>query len=223
MIDIESGVKKILNTFFSSEVVPREFTQKEDGSLVTEIDIRLQKLLISFFKSIANNILVIAEEGAEVNQNYDLSESDFLILDPIDGTENFTFLKTMYGVALSWRISGKEGHLIYIPVENTFITSSNIVSIKTKSTIDLYSTKCLKTGFISSTDNARVLGSSSYMFYLLLSGKVRSYTYCDGAKIWDCYTGLALSKCAELRIDLVPSNYFSNPNFKQEFKIYGKI
>ncbi len=222
MINIEVGIKEILKSYFKDGVMPKEVNQKDDGTLVTEIDIELQDIIINYFKNISENIFVIAEEGADINQSYDLSNLDFLILDPIDGTENFTFLKMMYGVALSWRINGEECHLIYIPTVDTFISSSNIKLIKTTSTIDLYSSKCLKTGSILNTDNARVLGSSSYMFFLLLTGKVKSYTYCSGAKIWDCYTGLALSKYFGLRIEQIPSNYFSNPSFKQEFKIYGK-
>ena len=194
---------------------------KEDQSLVTTVDLSIEKQLIEFFKKLSPSILIIGEESYDGSLKWDFKNKDFLIVDPIDGTENFAFLNKLYGTVLSWRIAGVEGNLIYIPSEKLIINdNSNYKLSGKKSTIDLFSSKCVNTRKINIPERARVLGSSSYMFSLLLTGAAQSYTYCNGAKIWDCYTGLSLARKFGLIIDNIPFDYFDYPNHIQKFNVY---
>jgi fructose-1,6-bisphosphatase/inositol monophosphatase family enzyme len=216
----EIELKKILKTFFKESSSISSINLKDDGSIVTDIDIKLQEIIIEFFKGLCKEIFIISEERNDHQESYVLKNKNYLIIDPIDGTENFTYLGNLYGVTISWRIKEEEVHLIYIPAINKFISSSNEVERFKNSSINLFSTKCIKSNEILNIDNARVLGSSSYMFYLILTGKAKSYTYCVGAKIWDCYTGLSLARKFGLIIDNIPFDYFDYPNHIQKFKVY---
>ena len=216
----EIELKKILKFFFIESSSISSINLKDDGSIVTDIDIKLQEIIIEFFKGLCKKIIIISEERNDHQESYDLKNKNYLIIDPVDGTENFTYLGNLYGVTISWRIGEEEVHLIYIPSINKFISSSNEAERFKNSSINLFSTKCIKCNEIINIDNARVLGSSSYMFYLVLKGKAKSYTYCEGAKIWDCYTGLSLAKSYGLVIENIPVDYFDSPNHTQKFTVY---
>ena len=218
--EVLSVVDKVLESIDELDV-----SCKDDNSLVSSIDLQIEENIIKLFQGKSKQLLVIAEESYSGELNWDLTDEnqDFLILDPIDGTENFIFLEEMFGIAASWRLNGESGHLLYIPKANQLITDkSELIKSNIQSSIDLYSTKCITEGTILKTDSARIFGSSSYMFSLILTGKARSYTYSKGAKIWDCYTGLTLAKQFGLTLENVPDDYFTKPCFKQNFIIQWK-
>lgn len=224
-------MKKIYNELLSivdkalESIGELDVSYKDDNSLVSNIDLQIEEEIIKLFKGKSKHLLVIAEESYSGELNWDLSieNQDFLILDPIDGTENFIFLEEMFGVAASWRLNGECGHLLYIPKTNQLITDKSApTKTNTRSSIDLYSTKCISEGTILKTDSARIFGSSSYMFSLILTGRASSYSYSKGAKIWDCYTGLTLAKQFGLTLKNVSDDYFNKPSFKQSFIIEWK-
>ena len=101
-------------------------------------------------------------------------------------------------------------HGIYIPSINKIISSRNISSYKSQdSSIKLLSTSCLEhtlEKIDGSYQNYRVLGSSSYMFFLLLMGQANSFNYCGKAKIWDYFTGINLALEAHNYFDVMVDN-----------------
>ena len=114
--------------------------------------------------------------------------------------------------------------ILYIPSLNKLIDSFSLEKIKAphfKSDIKLYSTKCLNIDNIDNVDNARIMGSSSYMFYLFLTKQVQSYKYCVGAKVWDCYTGLALARDlgASISMKYDIDEWLLKPKYKTEFEL----
>lgn len=205
---------------------------KDDNSLVTQIDLNVEKALIKFLNVNFPDIYIISEENPQSHsKEYNLGKK-FAIIDPIDGTENFYFFKNIYGSAISVVYNSFVYHGIYIPENKIIVSSLNINKFKSKkSLITLLSTSCLSVKqkkINNSYQNYRILGSSSYMFYLLLSGKANSYIYCGRAKVWDYYTGICLalmSKKFEIFIDEVPSKIekiFNNKiKHKLSFKIYN--
>jgi len=224
MQEIYNEILKIIDSALKSQA-ELAVGLKNDNSLVSSIDLKIEQDIIQFFQGQSRNLLVVAEESytGELAWDFSNEDQDFLILDPIDGTENFIFLNEMFGVAVSWRLNRESGHLLYIPKSQIVITDkSSPFKPSFQSTIDLYSTKCISECTIVKTDSARVFGSSTYMFSLVLSGKAKSYTYCQGAKIWDCYTGLALAKQLGLSFENVAEEYFAKPSFKQKFILTWK-
>ena len=48
----------------------------------------------------------------------------------------------------------------------------------------------------------RMYGSSAYSFYKFIIGEVNEFIYCEGAKIWDCFTGLRLVNLTNCKIKI---------------------
>ncbi|OUU24042.1 MAG: hypothetical protein CBB97_12460 [Candidatus Endolissoclinum sp. TMED37] len=203
---------------------------KKDGSLVTDLDLHLDleiRNLYNEFEPI--DPIIISEESyqGDLSESYNLKNRDFLIVDPIDGTENFNFFSFMYGVAISGRIKGIDFDFLYTPFDNITICGSNdVCQNKTDSRIQFFSTKSvrnIKKKDLMETSQIRVLGSSSTMFSLLLRGQAKSYDYSSGCKIWDCYTGLRLARNANcFEFENLKEDWFENPKFKTNFKIFRR-
>ena len=201
---------------------------KTDGSLVTDYDEKIEAAIVHFFQHLSDDLLIIGEEsleGTEIPDSFHLKGKDFLIVDPIDGTENFSYFSMLFGCAVSWRIDGAYGHMIYIPAQDLCIHTGNISEQSySGSIIELYSSFCLNEMNFARPQNVRVVGSSSWMMSQFLSGNVKSYTYCGGAKLWDCYTGLSLvASIPDCQIILSNNRRFQDwkeePTFKTKFTV----
>ena len=204
----------------------KSFNTKSDNSIVTNADIEIENTLINYIKNSFPGIKIISEENFNSHSEKYKLENKFAIIDPIDGTENFLFLENIYGSAVSIVYAKLNYHLIYIPSENKKIsTLTSEINKITNSKINLYSTSCLNQ-ILDNQDkqSCRIFGSSTFMFYTLLSGNAKSYKYCKGAKIWDYYTGvsLALNSDLELKVKLdgeylneIPTNI----NHRSKFEI----
>ena len=69
---------------------------KKDGSLVTDLDLHLDNEIRNLYNEYDPiNPIIISEESYNGNQSesYNLKNRDFIIADPIDGTENFNFFQ----------------------------------------------------------------------------------------------------------------------------------
>ena len=203
---------------------------KKDGSLVTDLDLHLDFEIRNLYNEFDPvNPIIVSEESYQGDQSesYNLKNRDFLIVDPIDGTENFNFFSFMYGVAISGRIKGVDFDFLYTPFDNTVICGSNdVYQNKTDSRIQFFSTASVRNinkKELMQTSQIRVLGSSSTMFSLLLRGQAASYDYTSGCKIWDCYTGLRLARNANcFEFENLEKDWFEKPKFKTKFKIIRK-
>ena len=128
----------------------------------------------------------------------------------------------MFGTFISINSKNKiKIDLIYLPTYKLMITRDNILNIFKKSNktnnISLLSTKCLPKKFKGS--NYRVYGSSAYSFYKFIIGDANQFIYCDGAKIWDCFTGLRLASLINCKIEIKKKKWIDKPTFKKEFKL----
>lgn len=195
---------------------------KRDKSLVTNIDINIENDLISLFKKNCSeeHIIITEENHPNFNNNIELN-SDYLILDPIDGTENFYFFGLMYGVALSARMGSIEIHFIYLPWCDKIISNHhNLYTPKTSNL--MFSSTGSVPGLISSDmrlADLRVVGSSSFTFYLTYVGGAKSYIYTSPCKIWDYYTGLSLAEYFGYNVKMTNLNWKKRPNGKDTFEI----
>lgn len=208
-----------------------DFKLKPDNSLVTEVDYKIDKKIVEWFLKKSNDInpVIITEESYEAqNTQFSLENTDFLILDPIDGTENFGFFKKLFGSVCSFKLKQEEFHFIYIPEENLFLS---VDTLEARTPSSLNSIKLLSSGTVenyllqnsSDAKNIRVFGSSSYMFSLLLRGFCASYHYLADCKIWDCYTGLKLCYYSGMKIEGINvDTWFDNPTYKSNFIVKWK-
>lgn len=227
MTDLFIKLKDLIDVSIKNFSMANMSTLKEDGSLVTDLDIYLDKKIRELYLTYSPiNPLLITEEsyGGDKKETYNLKNRDFLIVDPIDGTENFNFLSFMYGSAVSGRIKGVDFDFLYTPFNNTLICGSIDVSKDpTDSKIQFFSTGSIKNQkriADNLTSQVRILGSASTMFSLLLRGQALSFDYFSGCKIWDCYTGLRLAKTSNcFDFENIQNDWFDNPSFITKFKI----
>ena len=221
--NLSTHLKGIIDKNLDNNI--NSFKIKSDGSYASNIDLLIEKELIKFVKSKFKNIKIISEEDPSTHyENYILGDK-YCIIDPIDGTENFLCNNKMFGCAISLTYIDFHFDFIYIPSINAVICNDKeSIKIKDKKVpkIHLLSTKCLGKKF-NNKSKYRILGSSSFMFYNLFMKKAYSYTYCDGAKIWDCFTGIRLAKFIGLKIilnnPLTLSNWLINPSHLTSFEI----
>jgi fructose-1,6-bisphosphatase/inositol monophosphatase family enzyme len=221
MQDFYTQVKKTIDTSIKKKIF---YKNKKDLSMLTKNDLIIQKKLITLIKNFFPDInQFICEENFNI-KNFDKInfKKSFAIIDPIDGTENFFSENGMFGTLIS--INSKNSvklDIIYLPTQKLMITRDNISSVfrraKKNNKITLLSTKCLEKNYFGS--QYRIYGSSAYSFYKFITGEVNEFIYCDGAKIWDCFTGLRLVNLINCKINIKNKKWITNPSFKTEFKL----
>jgi fructose-1,6-bisphosphatase/inositol monophosphatase family enzyme len=216
------SIKKIVDT----TIVKKKFIKfKNDKSLLTQCDLIIQKNVVNLIKDYFPRVKqFVCEENFNKGEfgRFNFKEP-FAVIDPIDGTENFYANNHMYGTMISINDYNNQIDVLYLPALKTIINRKNINLIKNKpsnsNNLVSISTKCLKYNKFKNS-NYRVCGSSAYSFYGILTGKFKSYIYCDGAKIWDYYCGIRLAKIAGLKINFDKNEFNeNNPSLKLNFKM----
>ena len=213
-------VKKVID----SSIKKKNFLKtKRDLSMLTKNDIVIQKKIINLIKKFFPEVTqFICEENFDFKKFKKTNfEKPFAIIDPIDGTENFFSDNKMFGTLISINSNSKKIDLIYLPKYKKMITRENIFKIfkkpKKNNKISLLSTKCLEKNYRGS--QYRMYGSSAYSFYKFITGEVNEFIYCEGAKIWDCFTGLRLSNLINCKLKIEDKNWMMKPKFKTKFKL----
>jgi myo-inositol-1(or 4)-monophosphatase len=220
MQNFYTQVKKTID----SSIKKKKFLKnKKDSSMLTKNDLTIQKKLIALIKNFFPDIdQFICEENFNIkNFNKINFDKPFAIIDPIDGTENFFSGNEMFGTLISINSKSKKIDIIYLPARKLMITRNNISSVfkkaKKNNKITLLSTKCLRNNFVGS--QYRIYGSSAYSFYKFIIGEVNEFIYCDGAKIWDCFTGLRLVSLIGCKIQTKNKIWINQPSLITEFKL----
>lgn len=229
MMNIENfytEIKNIVDHNIKSKISDQIIDIKDDKSLVTKIDYEIEKDIIQFVESYynINSSQIIAEESFDLNlfDQFDF-DSNFLIIDPIDGTENFAHGLNEWGSVLTLKADDKFFNLIYVPSSGALINDHSVApKVSRFNTLEAYSTKSLILNKFTNADSCRIFGSSSFAFNLFLTGKIKKYFYYGGAKIWDCYTGLFLSHKMNANIHIENGdikNWLKQPTFKTSFSV----
>ncbi|MBK1650055.1 inositol monophosphatase family protein [Rhabdochromatium marinum] len=92
---------------------------KDDGSLITEVDLAVQQRLITALAELTPGIPVLGEEMTPDEQRQLLETADFWALDPLDGTGNYASGFPFFAVSLAlWRAGQVELGVIYDPVRD---------------------------------------------------------------------------------------------------------
>ena len=99
-------VVDVVSDVFASR--PRSVGRKEDGSSVTDLDLKLQGAIAEALRSIWPEYPLLGEEMTDREQQSVLARADagFWCLDPLDGTTNFIAGFPFYGVSLAFIQSG---------------------------------------------------------------------------------------------------------------------
>lgn len=114
---LKNGIRQLAK----QEILPRfekvGFEEKQDGSLLTEADLEMQKVTQSFLHQNWPQFAFLGEEMSQQEQEDALkSAQGCWILDPIDGTSNFASSIPVYAVSLALMIEGRlVAGLVYDP------------------------------------------------------------------------------------------------------------
>ncbi len=103
----------------------REFSYKEDGSVITSADLAMQKRLEQELKQAWPQIAVLGEEMTDVEQQAVIESGEaYWCLDPLDGTNNYAVGLPMFAVSIALIANGESVQgLIYDPTRDEMFTA----------------------------------------------------------------------------------------------------
>ena len=215
----------IINSMEDIKNLKNKTIQKSDNSFVSEGDLLVQKLIADEIKKKYNNYFFISEENdhKEKWKKY----KDFIVLDPIDGTDNFISGMKEWGVGISiFKDKEHTESMIFLPDMNITLKSGDKVS-KNKSRIIGMSSRYFKKGLKPCDNNFeyRALGCSMINMYYVITGSFKSYVDTNGGYIWDILPGLnlALENNCEVYVEGEKYNgQFLSPDKRYKLEILNK-
>ena len=215
----------IINSMEDIKNLKNKTIQKSDNSFVSEGDLLVQKLIADEIKKKYNNYFFISEENdhKEKWKRY----NDFIVLDPIDGTDNFISGMKEWGVGISiFKDKEHTESMIFLPDMNITLKSGDKVE-KNKSRIIGMSSRYFKKGLKPCDNNFeyRALGCSMINMYYVITGSFKSYVDTNGGYIWDILPGLnlALENNCEVYVEGEKYNgQFLSPDKRYKLEILNK-
>ena len=78
---------------------------KSDDSPVTQADLRAHAIIFSELSKVSNEIII--SEESDLNKNLNLSERNFWLVDPLDGTRDFVAGLDTFCVSIALLSGGK--------------------------------------------------------------------------------------------------------------------
>ena len=179
---------------------------KNDNSPVTLADIFLENKVKNFFEDKLGKISFIGEEGFDFTNS--IGDGYVVVLDPIDGTENFCSGLKEWGVSLGiWHNGIHLGSLLMMPeLGESLITGESLPKLQSRIT-GFSSSYCDEIVFgIRDSTEYRVTGCAVYNLFNVIRGSFCRFVNPKGAYIWDLLPGLmlALEHGCEVLLDEKP-------------------
>lgn len=189
----------------------RDWTCKDDGSLVTATDLRMQSLIFDALRERWPHLLCMGEEMEHAEQStiFGRGARGFWVLDPLDGTTNFSSGFPFFGTSLALVIDGRsrlgvvydpirdecfhgiEGQGAYLNGEplkaNQEIVELGecVANVDYKRLVSRMSERLVRYGPYRSQRN---LGSCVLEWCWLAAGRIQLYLH-GGQKMWDYAAG----------------------------------
>jgi myo-inositol-1(or 4)-monophosphatase len=182
-----------------------DFEKKMDNSYVSKGDLLVQDLIVNFLNENHQEFSLISEE-MDLKDNWDYSGS-YIIIDPIDGTENFVSGLKEWGVGISVYRRGKHiESAILLPELHEFLYSGDECDFYTSRIMGL-SSSLSKADLMSIEEGFeyRIIGCAMYNLWSVVRGSYRSFYNPKGVNCWDILPGinLALEHNCEVWVDEV--------------------
>jgi myo-inositol-1(or 4)-monophosphatase len=207
----------IMNNLQEIKIMRYEFTIKPDGTPVTKSDVFIEELVFKFIEKRLSNFLFIGEESYNFST---IDNEDYIVLlDPIDGTENFCSGMKEWGVSFAiWEGKTFLGSFLLLPeLGIRLISGDKVVPIESRITGLSSSISQAVINSMSEPGEYRITGCAVYNLYNVIFGSYKRFVNPEGAWIWDVLPGvmLALEQGCSVLIDGKPYNgEFLNPNHK---------
>jgi myo-inositol-1(or 4)-monophosphatase len=199
---------------------------KEDNSYVTEGDLLCENIVRNYISENLPDYFLVSEESPEENVINSKKEK-VIILDPIDGTENFTSGLKEWGVALCVYENGIHVEsMLALPELNCYLKTGDKFE-KFESRICGISSSLTKEEILNLVPGFeyRIIGCCVYNMYNVVTGSFFSFENPKGAKVWDIIPGLNLALENGLSVNVNNKEYHGEllePNKKYIFKIQNR-
>tara|TARA_B110000208_G_scaffold181648_1_gene232612 strand:+ start:405 stop:1028 length:624 start_codon:yes stop_codon:yes gene_type:complete len=199
-------------------------TQKEDGSYVTKGDLLVESIVKETILSKLPSALIISEEMD--NETSVGTEGDVFVVDPIDGTENFTSGFAEWGVSVAhYRDSVHAASLLYCP-EMDLVVQTGDTFERFQSRVRGLSSSLSMEDLIKATQGYeyRILGCCVYNMINVARGSFCSFENPKGANSWDILAGLNIALEHGLKVTVNDKEYHGEylPHTqKYRFKVEG--
>lgn len=178
------------------EIIARraDVQEKPDGSYVTAADIYIQTTVMDFLKARHPQYTIISEELALPVGSRD-EKASYVIIDPLDGTENFVSGLKEWGVGVSIYESGRhrESMILLPELGESIITGEKVERFKSRihgisSSLRKQDLQGLEEGF-----EYRLMGCSMYNMFNVVRGSYLVFENIKGVNTWDISPGLNLA------------------------------
>lgn len=185
-----------------------DFSQKPDGSYVSKGDLLVQDLVLDYLEKALPEHQLISEEMAPFTDVIWNEQGSYVVLDPIDGTENFVSGLKEWGIGISIYTNGlHQESCIFLPELNDFhITGMPMTHHRSRirglsSSLTKKDLLQLEEGF-----EYRIIGCSMYNMLAAVRGAYASFENVKGVNCWDILPGLnfALEHGCEALVDGKP-------------------
>lgn len=201
------------------------YVKKEDNSFVSKGDLLVQDIIIDIIsKSLPDHILISEELAPFDNIKFEENLS-YVILDPIDGTENFISGLREWGIGVSIYTEGKhDASLIFLPELQEYLYTGMKLNRYKSRVIGLSSslTKSDLTGLPDKGFEFRIIGCSMYNMLSAVKGSFYTFENVKGVNCWDILPGLNLAIEHGVSAYVDGERYMGNilfPNKKYRIKI----
>jgi fructose-1,6-bisphosphatase/inositol monophosphatase family enzyme len=196
---------------------------KSDNSFVTKGDLLIQSVIMDFMRIYAPSYVMISEETDLEGFLYDPGK-DYVVVDPIDGTENFTSGLKEWGVSVSFY--SHDSHvesMLAMPELDVKLISGDQVP-KYASRIYGLSSSLSKEYLIGLSPGweYRIMGCAVYNLLNVIQGSFAVYENPVGANAWDILAGLNLALEHGFKVSVNDGEYHGNfltPNHKYRFRL----
>lgn len=172
------------------------FVQKCDGSYVSEGDLLVQSIVLDYVKLNMPGYELISEEFAPFGDRIWDAAGSYVVLDPIDGTENFVSGLKEWGVGVCIYTHGQHDQsCIYLP-ELDDVQITGMPMRKFQSRIRGLSSSLIKQDLLDLPESGfefRIIGCSMYNTLAAVRGAFAVFENVNGVNCWDVLPGLNLA------------------------------
>lgn len=195
--DVRSFMNKVCDLIMENlnqiESTRYDIVLKEDGTPVTRSDIYVENLVKNYVEKELQGVIFIGEESFVASQVK--SEGYLVILDPIDGTENFSSGLKEWGVSFGlWNGKNHLGSFLLMPeLDLRLLTGDSLKPIQSRITGLSSSMSDGIIDILKGPGEYRIVGCAVYNFYNVIRGSYRRFINPKGAYIWDLLPGLMLA------------------------------
>ncbi|MUK65316.1 inositol monophosphatase family protein [Aliivibrio fischeri] len=169
--------------------------KKLDDSYVSKGDLLVQSLVFDFCKDNLPEHVLISEEFAPFNDIEWNEKGSYIVLDPIDGTENFVSGLREWGVGISIYTHGvHQESCIFLPELNEVAISGHSLE-RFESRIHGLSSSLTKSDLEKLPEGFeyRIIGCSMYNMLNAVKGSYARFENVRGVHCWDVLPGLNLA------------------------------